>query len=560
FGKVTHDISDRRRMEERLRRIVESAPNAMVIINQAGLVEMVNVQTERVFGYTRDELLGKPMEMLVPERFRSHHPGLRKSFHADPRSRPMGAGRDLYGLRKDGTEVPIEIGLTPIETDEGLMVLSAIVDISERKRREEQSHAALKEKEALLQEIQAAHRKLEGEMVERLKAEQALRQSQKMEAVGQLTGGIAHDFNNMLTVVGSGLELIGANPDDPARVARWANGAMLAVDRCTRLVEHLLMFSRRQMLHPEIVNLNQLLRDFHSLIERTTGVGAKLAMKLDPALGWCRIDSTQFQAAVLNLVLNARDAVSAQGRITIETKNVELAPEAAEFEPGAYVVVAVRDDGHGIPSDLLPRVFDPFFTTKEVGKGSGLGLSQVYGFAKESGGDVNIYSAKDTGTIVRIYLPRVAAASESEPVAPAPAPVESARIAETVLVVEDNEPVLDMTVECLQDSGYRVLTAPNAAAALDILTGDKLIDILISDIVMPGGVDGLQLALEARQLRPTIRVLLTSGYPRQALAARHGLKVTMPFLGKPYSPKALNDAVFHLQRQARPEGPPSGDA
>jgi len=384
---------------------------------------------------------------------------------------------------------------------------------------------------------------LEEQRTARANAETALRQAQKMEALGQLTGGIAHDFNNLLTVVGGSIDLIRSNPDDSGRVHRLADSAMTAIERCERLIKQLLMFSRKQVMRPETMNPNRLIADFTTLISRATSEHIELATRLSPLLHPVRLDPAQFESAILNLVVNAREAISGAGRITIETENVELGPNYAggnsSLAPGSYVLVAVSDTGRGIPAELLGRVFDPFFTTKEIGKGSGLGLSQVYGFVKESGGHVTIYSEIGAGTTVRIYLPR----STDAQAAPEPPdnvlPLRRTRSGETVLVVEDDEPVLKMAVESLKELGYRVLTAQDAAQALAILQGDDSIDILFSDVVMPGGMNGVQLAVETRRLRPRVKVLLTSGYTAAALAAQHGLEANLPLLEKPYRPHEL---------------------
>jgi CheY-like chemotaxis protein len=283
-------------------------------------------------------------------------------------------------------------------------------------------------------------------------------------------------------------------------------------------------------------------------------VNVEVVMRLSATMDPVRIDSTQFESAILNLVVNAREAVSGQGRIDIETKRVELGPQAVADNPGlmsgSYVAVSVSDDGCGIASDLLSRVFDPFVTTKEVGKGSGLGLSQVYGFAKESGGYVKIHSEIGVGTIVTLYLPRsmdevLAAEPKDRPVTPL-----RTLACETILVVEDEKIVLHAVVENLKQLGYRVLTAENAAVALDILRSDEAIDVMFSDVVMPGEINGAQLAAAATRLRPKVKVLLTSGYAASALVAEHGLKDNIPLLQKPYRAHELVAQLHQLTRAA----------
>ncbi len=368
-------------------------------------------------------------------------------------------------------------------------------------------------------------------------AEASLRHVQKMDVVGQLTGGVAHDFNNLLTVIIGNIDLILRKPEDSGRVKRLANSAFEAAHRGERLIEQLLMFSRRQVMRPATLNVNRVLLEFEALMRHAAGTPTEFQLKLDPALDPSRIDRAQFEAAVLNLVVNARDALSNGGRITVETRNVVVDEAYAEQHPdvipGDYAVVSVSDNGVGIDASVLSHVFEPFFTTKEVGKGSGLGLSQVYGFAKESGGHVNIYSEIGRGTMVRLYLPK-SIDSDLKLDMQALAPLGIASDGETVLVVEDDESVLTMATETLMDLGYHVLLAHDGREALQIVNGSQKVDVLFSDIVMPGGMNGVQLAIEARRLQPSIKVLLTSGYTAAALADKPGLPKEFPVLGKPY--------------------------
>ena len=367
--------------------------------------------------------------------------------------------------------------------------------------------------------------------------EASLRQVQRMEIVGQLTGGVAHDFNNLLTVIAGNLDLILGRSEDAGRVRRLAEAALQATQRGERITHQLLVFSRRQVLRPETLNLNRVLVDFEGLMVHAVSENIDLQLQLDAALDPSRVDRAQFEAALLNLMVNARDAVPNGGRITIETRNVQLdkayADQNSEVVPGAYVMLAVSDNGMGIEHSVLEHVFEPFFTTKDVGKGSGLGLSQVYGFAKQSGGHVKIYSEVGIGTTVKLYLPK----TTERPVEgdrQSLIPLRSANGGETILVVEDDEAVLTMAVESLVDLGYRVLVAHDGREALAIVNGPERIDILFSDIIMPGGINGAQLAIEARRLRPDIKVLLTSGYTAAALSNEHGLPEELPVLSKPY--------------------------
>jgi CheY-like chemotaxis protein len=306
------------------------------------------------------------------------------------------------------------------------------------------------------------------------------------------------------------------------------------------------MFSRRQMLHPETLNLNRVVVEFESLMSNAVRENIELKLQLDAALDPSHIDRSQFEAALLNLVVNARDALPSGGRITIETCNISLdqayADQNPEVVPGPHVMVAVSDNGIGIDPTALPHVFEPFFTTKDVGRGSGLGLSQVYGFAEQSGGHVKIYSELGVGTTVKLYLPK-AGEQISATVRQSLLPLRIADGEETILVVEDEADVLSVAVESLTDLGYRVLVAHNGDEALAIIGGPERIDILFSDVVMPGGINGAQLAIEARRLRPEIKILLTSGYTATALGTEHGLPPEVPVLSKPYRSEELSDQL-----------------
>jgi signal transduction histidine kinase len=379
---------------------------------------------------------------------------------------------------------------------------------------------------------------------DRRQTEDALHQAQKMEAIGQLTGGVAHDFNNLLTVIVGGLDMVLRRPEQTERVVRLAGAAMSAARRGEQLTQQLLAFSRRQMLRPETLQPNQLLRAFEPLASRAVGESVAVTYDLDPTVLPIRIDPAQFESAVLNLMVNARDAMPDGGTITVSTRNVPRTPQGGGLAPaspvshvlpaGPYVMVAVTDTGTGIDAGTLARAFEPFFTTKEVGRGSGLGLSQVYGFARSAGGNVEIDSAPGDGTTVRLFFPASADAAVEERQADAtPVPLRSAATGETVLLVEDDEQVLGMAVDSLEELHYRVVVARNGREALAHLRRAERIDVMFSDVVMPGGMNGAQLAAEARQLRPGLKILLTSGY-----VGEHGagqvIGQELQVLNKPY--------------------------
>lgn len=384
------------------------------------------------------------------------------------------------------------------------------------------------------------------DITDQRRTEDALRQAQKMEAIGQLTGGVAHDFNNLLTVIVGGLDMLIRRPEQTERVLRLARAAMTAARRGEQLTQQLLAFSRRQMLRPETFDPNQLLTDFEALARRAAGESVTISLDLDPSIGPIRIDAAQFESAVLNLIVNARDAMTSGGTVAVRTCNVELnAAFAAEkgVAPGPYVAVAVADDGSGMDPDTVNHVFEPFFTTKDVGKGSGLGLSQVYGFARSAGGCVAVDSELGRGTTVTLYFPRSseAAREETRASSASPVPLRAAGPGEVVLLVEDDEQVLDMAVESLTELRYGVIVARNAAEALDRLKSSERVDIMFSDVVMPGGMSGAQLVAEARRTRPDLKVLLTSGY---VAAQNEVLEAELPVLSKPYQ----RDELAHRLR------------
>jgi PAS domain S-box-containing protein len=369
------------------------------------------------------------------------------------------------------------------------------------------------------------------ETTERRRIEDALRQSQKMEAVGQLTGGIAHDFNNMLTVIAGNLELLEGKLGAEPRLLRLVSAASLAARRAEKLTQQLLTFSRRQQLRPQPVDFNQIIIGLDDLLHRTVGetieVRTLLSSELWPALA----DPNQLETALLNLVLNARDAMEAGGRITLETANVEVGRGDAELAPGGYAMLAIADTGQGMSEHVLGHVFEPFFTTKEVGKGTGLGLAQVYGFISQSAGHVRVESKEGRGTTVRLYLPR----AEDAALAGVIAPMREQRYrgSETVLVVEDDHGVRDFAASVLRELGYRVLEASTGDGALELLDGAVEADLLFTDVVMPGRLNGVDLARLARARQPALPVLFTSGYATR-LVEKDWLAEDIEFLRKPY--------------------------
>jgi signal transduction histidine kinase/DNA-binding response OmpR family regulator len=393
--------------------------------------------------------------------------------------------------------------------------------------------------EAALQELNAnLEHRVATEVAERAKAEEALRQAQKMEAIGQLTGGVAHDFNNLLTVIIGGLDTLRrSKPGEEARMRRAVDMAAQAADRAASLTGRLLAFSRRQPLAPAPADLNLLVRDMTELLHRTLGEQIELEGVLAPRLWQVEVDQNQLENAILNLAVNARDAMPEGGKLTIETQNTALddsyVAQDAEVIPGQYVCIAVSDTGHGMAPETIERAFEPFFTTKEVGRGTGLGLSMVYGFVKQSGGHITIYSEPEHGTTVKLYFPRylgdaLAARDTEQTVVPLGSE------GEVVLVVEDNEDVRAYSVMILTELGYQVREAADADAALRILETAQRIDLLFTDVVLPGK-SGRMLADAAMALRPQLKVLFTTGYSRNAIVHHGRLDPGVQLISKPFT-------------------------
>jgi signal transduction histidine kinase/CheY-like chemotaxis protein len=391
---------------------------------------------------------------------------------------------------------------------------------------------------ALEEEIR--HRRKAEAMVKRFQEIEAneaqVRQAQKMEAVGQLTGGVAHDFNNILTVITGTIEILGDAVKDRPHLVQITDMISAAAARGADLTRHLLAFARRQPLQPRNTDVNALVIDAARLLRPTLGeqieIESMLAHDSAPAL----IDPSQLSTAILNLALNARDAMPDGGKLTLETKNVVLDENypsmTSELKPGNYVMIAVSDTGEGIPGSLLDKVFEPFFTTKEVGKGSGLGLSMVYGFVKQSNGHIKIYSEESHGTTVKLYLPAAAGVPDG--------PAAEAGISggehggESILIVEDDALVREYVVTQISRFGYHTMAAGNAAEALALIDGPERFDLLFTDVIMPGGLNGRQLATEALKRRPELKVLYTSGYTENAIVHHGRLDAGVLLLPKPY--------------------------
>jgi PAS domain S-box-containing protein len=495
-------VSAHRRLQILIDAVIDYA---IVMLDADGCVANWNTGAERIKGYSAAEIIGQHFSVFYTEEERAA--GVpRRNLDLASRNKFEGEG---WRVRKDGSRFWANVVIDPIRDRHGCLIGYAKVtrDITERRNAQE--------------------------ALERTRL--ALFQSQKMEAIGQLTGGIAHDFNNLLTVISGSLELVEQRPGEAERVRRLIETAQNAAERGARLTQQLLSFARRQSLRPDVHSANALIHRFEAMLQRACSETIEFALTLDPALHQVLIDSTQLEATLLNLVMNARDAMPRGGTLSIATSNADLdGLQAAEagVRPGAYVRIAIADTGEGMSPETLARAFEPFFTTKPVGRGSGLGLSQVYGFIVQSGGSVALDSAPGKGSTVTLLLP--AARGPVEPVRAAPVRTSVGALANgTVLVVEDDPDVLTLAVETLKSLDYQVLTAGDGPSALDILRRAEPVDFLFSDIVMPRGMSGVELAREAMRLRPGLRVLLASGYARSALTSDPAAE-DFAFIGKPY--------------------------
>jgi len=659
------------------RELFETYPDGVFLVDENGRIVLANHRAGEQFGYRPDTLVGMSIDTLVPERFRARHAERRARYAAQPGARNMGAGVSLYGLRRDGSEFPCEIALSPVGGNGGRRFVASVRDVSELVRtkqaaifgrysayvarfgmealaepefdkvlhalpvlvaeamqvdavlvlrlnqeRTEFVHAAafgVAAEEAQRITIPNTTRYLAGYIAEhrstvamadvarearfeiparitalgfrsaagvplldrehvmgvltvrtrapreysnedlnflqsianilataqqRSAAEERLLHSQRLEALGQLTGGVAHDFNNLLMVIGGNLQIledVRAGDDDSANLIRAAS---VAAERGAMLTRKLLAFARKQPLNTRPFDPNQLLHDFRDLVQRTLGENIVVRVSLDPSVPTLIGDPAQLETALLNLAVNARDAMPGGGYLTLETRRVSVAAQPGEgarelLHPGEYVIVSVIDSGLGMPSEVATRAFDPFFTTKEPGKGSGLGLSMVYGFAQQSGGAARLESVPGRGTTVKIYLP----VPEGAWSIPLPDESEaSPKGAEQVLVVEDNDGVRAITVRFLQQLGYGVLEAANGEAALRLLEKDAKVDLIFCDMMLPG-MDGATLAHRARAARPGIAILYTSGYASETIVGRLPTDEARRFVAKPFRREDLAIAV-----------------
>jgi PAS domain S-box-containing protein len=629
--------------------ILEAIPDALVAVNQQGVIVQANSQTEAMFGYTRDELVGQRIEILVPERQRGSHNQHREDYHARPKIRRMGSGLDLFGRRRNGTEFPVEISLSPIGSGESMVVLSVIRDISDRKRIEEELRRASEELErrksrelrdsqtrmALIvdssqdaiigknldgiitqwnkgaekmygytaqemigrpvsilcpkdrpDEIPAILERIRhGERVEyfesvrvtkdgrrlnvslavspihdadgtvvgasaigrnitaQKKAEDQLRQSQKMEAIGRLAGGVAHDFNNLLGIVTACTELLRPRLDKEG--LEYIDNIREAAKRGASLTRQLLSFSRKQPVQVQVLDLNDRLKEVGKLLRPLMGDDVELSILPRSASAIVEVDPGYLDQIVVNLAVNARDAMPHGGKLVIETDVRDFDEAFAKDHPpmtaGRYIMLAVSDNGSGMDPVTLARIFEPFFTTKETGKGSGLGLATVYGIVQQSMGHIWVYSEPGRGTTFKIYLPcmdhKLGIAQEEHADS---VPVRREDV--TVVLVEDDIVMRHLTRKMLEQHGYKVLEAEDGVAALNVINAnDGAVRLVLTDVVMKG-MSGPELVLKLMESHPALKVVYMSGYTGE-LVVHQGADSNIRLLEKPFTRAALLKAV-----------------
>ena len=657
------------------------APDAMIAVDREGAIVLANAQAERMFGYGHGALHGLALEALVPESLRQAHRTHRDDYMARPRIRPMGIGYELMGLKHNGQTFPLEIGLSSIATDKGVIAIASVRDISETRRVRQALERAQRDsyiasisrlalespdyelairrileltvaalelpaaaifatdwrhstfhirastglseqtgrtitsilgnadsirnsfdarkhdvitsdmlqggssgsisadlsragfhdvalvplfvrQEALgfLLALATAPRSFdEGKVnflqsiaslltsaIQRSRTEEQLAHAQRLDAVGQLTGGVAHDFNNLLTVISGNLQLLEAELSDQSSLQEIIDSALRAVERGSYLTRRLLTFARRQPLQPRPVVPQPLMEELGSMLRRT--LGESIVVQIDCAAGVPDLyaDPNELDTALVNLALNARDAMPRGGRLGISVREVNLEnANQWKLPAGRYVAVAVSDTGTGMPPDVQAHAFEPFFTTKESSKGSGLGLSMVYGFATQSGGIITIDSRLGYGTRMELVLP--AAAPGTKMVNdPRTDDTRHGEARETILVVEDETDVRTVASRFLSAVGYNVVAAANAREALDLLIEKPDVDLLFSDVVLGSGMDGIELAREVRRVRPDLPILLASGYPGSGDRRHEESEETFELLRKPYRREQLTGAIRRL--------------
>lgn len=632
--------------------LLEALPDAIVAVDGDGIIVQVNSQAQELFGYFREELIGQKVEILVPEAYRAQHHSHRQTFAETPKTRRMGADLDLYGKRRNGSEFPVEIALSPVSTEKGSFVLSAIRDITDRKRIAEELRRANEElyrktveqigeyrsrlasiidssEDAILsknldgtiaswnrgaermygytlEEVLGKHISLlappdradeiseilqqiiAGENVEhresirvtkdgrhlnvsisvsplrnaigeivgasviarditaQKRTEAQLRQSQKMEAIGRLAGGVAHDFNNILGIINACTEFLRDRLDPASDTSTYVENIRKAIDRGKALTRQLLTFSRTSAVQPQLFDLNDRLKDIGKLLRPLLGDDVEVLIVSKSSSSVIEADPGQLDQIVVNLAVNARDAMPRGGKLILEVGQVKFEEAYADrkqsLAAGRYILLTVSDTGTGMDEATVSRIFEPFFTTKELGKGTGLGLATVYGIVKQSGGQILVYSEPGQGTTFKLYFPSAdhKIGLASKPVVETVAPQSHGK---TLLLVEDDEIMRGLTRQLLEQHGYTVFEANDGQSALDwIRSHPDPIDLLLTDVVMRR-MSGPELAEQLKSSHPTLKVVYMSGYTGELMANREVLKPGITLLEKPFSRTVLLNTI-----------------
>jgi PAS domain S-box-containing protein len=534
FAKVTRDVTEQREAtlavletDRRFRLLVQGVTDyAIFMLDTSGVVTNWNTGAQHIKGYTAEEIVGEHFSRFyTPEDIEAQVPW--KALETARRDGRFTA--EGWRLRKDGTRFWASVVIDSIRDESGTLIGFAKITRDLTERREAQ--------------------------LELERSQAALIHAQKMEAIGQLTGGLAHDFNNLLTGITGSLDLMKARLAQGRinELERYITAAHGAASRAATLTHRLLAFARQQTLEPKAVDANRLVSDMEELVRRTVGPSVTIETVLAAGLWPCFCDPNQLENALLNLCINARDAMPDGGRVTIETANTWVdGPGAMERDMprGQYIAVCVTDTGMGMPPDVVTRAFDPFFTTKPAGKGTGLGLSMIYGFAKQSGGQVRIYSEVGQGTTVKIYLPRHSGSPVNNAVGQEDAKLPRAEPGETVLVVDDEPTVRMLVGDTLADLGYQAIEAADAASGLKVLESDVKIDLLITDVGLPGAMTGKQMADKARERRPKLKVLFITGYAENAAISNGHLEPGMHVLSKPFPMEKLAARIRSIIKES----------
>ena len=533
YGKITRDISDRvaadvrlsaseARLQTLVDTVLETLVDGLIVIDRTGRVQVYNPACARLFGYEAAEVIGNNVKMLMPPEIEREHDQYLVNYQRTGIRKIIGISREVVGQRKNGSTFPMHLAVGETTHLGEPIYVGVIRDLTERNQVEAQ-----------------------------------LRQSQKMEAVGQLTGGVAHDFNNILMLISVNVEAL-LDEDVPTRTRERLEQIEKSAARAAELTQQLLAYSRRQPLHPRFTDLNELVGATSKLLRRTLGENIEIEAILADDLWITNVDRTQLETSLVNLSLNARDAMPGGGQLLIETRNVVLdqdyVAQNPDVAPGPYAMLAVTDTGTGIPPDALEKVFEPFFTTKEVGRGTGLGLSMVYGFIKQSNGHIKIYSEVNRGTSIKMYLPRADGSVDDRSAIDAPSlPVGVERL----LVIEDNADVRARICEILRGLGYSVDEAPDGLSGLARCeAAHRPYDLLLTDVVMPGPISGKALADAVFERWPDMPIVFMSGYTEDAITHQGRLATGVRLLAKPFRRHELAQMI----RQALDERTTTSDA